>query len=68
MDKADPSVAVAGYIKVVPKDREAHVKALQAHVPRVAILGWQAGSHYVGSRFCISNSGVAMPTCWMSDL
>jgi quinol monooxygenase YgiN len=35
MDKANPSVVVAGYIKVAPKDREALVKVLQAHVPRV---------------------------------
>ena len=35
MDKANPSVVVAGYIKVAPKDREAFVKVLQAHVPRV---------------------------------
>lgn len=33
MDKANPSLVVAGYIKVVPKDREAFVKVLQAHVP-----------------------------------
>src|ERR1700677_185070 len=35
MDKTNPSVVVAGYIKVAPKDREAFVKVLQAHVPRV---------------------------------
>ena len=35
MDKANPSIGVAGYIKVAPKDREALVKVLQAHVPRV---------------------------------
>jgi len=35
MDKANPSVVVAGYIKVAPKDREAFVKVLQAHLPRV---------------------------------
>ena len=35
MDKANPSVVVAGYIKVAPRDREAFVKVLQAHVPRV---------------------------------
>jgi malonate transporter len=31
-----------------------------AHCPAEQI---QAGSHYVGSRFCVSNAGVAMPTC-----
>jgi quinol monooxygenase YgiN len=35
MDKANPNIVVAGYIKVAPKDREALVKVLQAHVPRV---------------------------------
>jgi quinol monooxygenase YgiN len=35
MDEANPSVVVAGYIKVARKDREALVKVLQAHVPRV---------------------------------
>jgi quinol monooxygenase YgiN len=35
MDKANPSIVVAGYIKVAPEDREALVKVLQAHVPRV---------------------------------
>ena len=35
MDKASPSVVVAGYIKVAPKDREAFVKVLPGHVPRV---------------------------------
>jgi quinol monooxygenase YgiN len=35
MDKTNPSVVVAGYIKVVRKDREAFVEVLQAYVPRV---------------------------------
>jgi quinol monooxygenase YgiN len=35
MDQANPSVVVAGYIKVARRDREAFVKVLQAHVPRV---------------------------------
>jgi quinol monooxygenase YgiN len=35
VDKANPSVVVAGYIKVAPEDREAFVKLLQAPVPRV---------------------------------
>ena len=35
MDTASPGVVVAGYIKVAPRDREAFVKVLQAHVPRV---------------------------------
>jgi quinol monooxygenase YgiN len=35
MDKANPSIVVAGHIKVASKDREALVKVLQAHVPRV---------------------------------
>ena len=37
MDKANPRVVVAGYIKVAPKDREAFVKVLQAHVPRIEV-------------------------------
>jgi quinol monooxygenase YgiN len=35
MDQANPRVIVAGYVKVAPRDREALVKVLQAHVPRV---------------------------------
>jgi quinol monooxygenase YgiN len=35
MDKANPAVVVAGYIKVASRDRETFVKVLQAHVPRV---------------------------------
>jgi hypothetical protein len=37
MDKANPSVVVAGYIKVAPGDREAFVKVLQADVLRARI-------------------------------
>jgi hypothetical protein len=35
MDTTIPRIVVTGYIKVTPKDREAFVKMLQAHVPRV---------------------------------
>src|SRR5580658_3553828 len=35
MDEANPSVVVAGYIKVARRDRGAFVKVLQARVPRV---------------------------------
>jgi hypothetical protein len=35
MDKTNPSVVVAGYIEVAPKDHEAFVKVLQAHVRKV---------------------------------
>jgi quinol monooxygenase YgiN len=35
MDTTIPRIVVTGYIKVAPKDREAFVKMLQAHVPRV---------------------------------
>ena len=35
MDKVNSSVVVAGYVRVASKDREAFVKVLQAHVPRV---------------------------------
>ena len=34
VDKDNPSVVVAGYIKVAPRDRDAFVKVLHAHVPR----------------------------------
>ena len=39
MDKANPSVVVAGYIKIAPKDRAAFAKVLQAHVPSVRKKG-----------------------------
>ena len=35
MDKAKPGIVVTGYIRIAPRDREALVKVLQAHVPRV---------------------------------
>src|SRR5579863_5596831 len=35
MDRAKPSSVVTGAIKVAQRDREALVKVLQAHVPRV---------------------------------
>jgi quinol monooxygenase YgiN len=35
MDQDNPRVIVAGYVKVAPRDREALVKVLQTHVPRV---------------------------------
>ena len=35
MDRAKPSIVVTGAIKVAQRDREALVKVLQAHVPRV---------------------------------
>lgn len=35
MNKVNPSVVVTGYVRVAPKDREAFVKVLRAHVLRV---------------------------------
>jgi quinol monooxygenase YgiN len=35
MDSIIPRIVVAGYVKVAPKNREAFVKVLHAHVPRV---------------------------------
>jgi quinol monooxygenase YgiN len=35
MDRTVPRIVVTGYVKVARKDREAFVKMLQAHVPRV---------------------------------
>jgi len=35
MNKTNQSIAVLGYIKIAPTDREAFVKVLQTHVPRV---------------------------------
>ncbi len=35
MEKIAPSIVVTGFVKVDPRDREAFVKLLQAHVPRV---------------------------------
>jgi quinol monooxygenase YgiN len=35
MDRTIPHIVVTGYVKVAPKDSEAFVKMLQAHVPRV---------------------------------